>query len=83
LVIQPERTPLKVRVLFVLLVLAHCLLLIPFSSYLAERPMEIKLGYIPNPQVLKVTVADQGLLVAQAAVVRVLFYYDTCDRREA
>lgn len=63
------------RILFFFLVIAHCLLLFPFSGYLAKRPLEVKLGYIPHPQVLKTAVADQGLLVAEAAVVRVLFYY--------
>jgi tetratricopeptide (TPR) repeat protein len=37
--------------------------------------LEIKLGYLPHPQLLKVIAADQALLVAEAAVVRVLFYY--------
>ena len=65
------------RGLFVSLVLVHALLLFPFSTFLAKRPLEVKLGYIPHPQVLKVTVADQSLLVAEMAVVKVLFYYGT------
>ena len=66
-----------VRVILIVLLIAHGYLLLPFSSYLAKRPIVVKLGYLPNSQLLKVTVADQGLLVAQAAVVKVLFYYGT------
>jgi hypothetical protein len=65
------------RVLFVILVLAYGLLILPFSAFLAKRPLEIKLGYLPHPQVLKITVTDQALLVAEMAVVKVLFYYGT------
>lgn len=68
---------MKARVMFVVLVLAYGFLILPFSSYLAKRPIEIKLGYLPHPQVLKVTVSDQALLVAELAVVKVLFYYGT------
>jgi tetratricopeptide (TPR) repeat protein len=39
--------------------------------------VEVKLGYLPHPQALKVSVADQGLMVAEAAVVKVLFYFGT------
>jgi hypothetical protein len=65
------------RVMFAFLLLAHGFVLFPFSTFLAKRPLEIKLGYLPHPQVLKVTVADQALLVAEIAVVKVLFYYGT------
>jgi tetratricopeptide (TPR) repeat protein len=68
---------MKARAMFVMLVLAHGFLLLPFSTYLAKRPLEIKLGYVPHPQLLKVTVADQALLVAEMAVIKVLFYYGT------
>ena len=66
-----------VRVLFVLLLITHALLILPFTGFMAKRPIEVKLGYLPHPQVLKVTSADHGLLVAEAAVVKVLFYYGT------
>lgn len=65
------------RALFLLVVCVHCLFLGPFSHHLAKRPLEVKLGYIPHPQLLKTIVADHGLLVAEAAVVKVLFYYGT------
>jgi hypothetical protein len=68
---------LKFRLFFVMLLLTHGLLLLPFSAYLAGRPVEVKLGYIPHPQILKLTVCDHGLMVAEVAVVKVLFYFGT------
>lgn len=66
-----------IRFVFIVLLGAHLSLLLPFSSSLAKRPLVVKLGYLPNPQLLKISVADHGLLVAQWAVVKVLFYFGT------
>ena len=42
-----------------------------------NRPVAVKLGYVPSAEVLRVAVRDQKLLVAHAAIVRVLVYYGT------
>lgn len=42
-----------------------------------NRPVAVKLGYVPSAEVLRVTVGDQKLLVAHAAVVKVLVYFGT------
>ena len=65
------------RLLFAGLLCAYLLLLAPFTTALARRPVEIKLGYLPHPQVLRATMADQRLLTGEWLVVRVLFYYGT------
>ena len=75
--LQPPRAVLKFRLIFAILLLVHGLLLSPFTDYLSQRPVEVKLGYIPHPQILKVIVADHNLAVAEAAVVKVLFYFGT------
>jgi len=59
------------------MVIAHCFMLVPFSQYMIKRPLEVKLGYLPHPQLLKVAFADHRFLVAEVAVVKVLFYYGT------
>jgi tetratricopeptide (TPR) repeat protein len=59
------------------LLLCHGLLILPFTGYLRQRPVEVKLGYLPHPQILKLSVADHGLAVAEVAVVKVLFYFGT------
>lgn len=65
------------RVLFTFFLLGYGLLILPFTGYLANRPLEVKLGYLPHPQLLKILSADHGLLLAETAVVKVLFYYGT------
>lgn len=77
--ILPETVFLKARLLFLflLLLVAHISILGPFNAAVSTRPVEIKLGYMPHPQVLKLISADHDLLVAEVAVVRVLFYFGT------
>lgn len=65
------------RLLFVGLIICYILFILPFASYLKNRPVAVKLGYVPSAEVLRVTVGDQKLLVAHAAVVKVLIYYGT------
>lgn len=65
------------RLLFGVLVCCYLLLLVPFTKSLANRPVVVKLGALPGPEVLRVVTGDQRHLVAQYAVVKVLFYYGT------
>lgn len=59
------------------LLLAHIAILAPFREAMTARPVEVKLGYLPHPQVLKLISADHDLLLAEFAVVKVLFYFGT------
>jgi tetratricopeptide (TPR) repeat protein len=63
------------RLSLISLVLMYLLIIPPFTAYLKERPVAVKLGYLPEAQVLKVALADYRNLFAQYAVVKVLFYY--------
>lgn len=65
------------RLLFVLLIGGYALCIVPFASYMKNRPVAVKLGYVPSAEVLRVTVGDQKLLVAHTAVVKVLVYFGT------
>lgn len=68
---------MSLRIVFLTVLLLHCVLLLPFSAQLRNRPIAIKLGYLPHSQILKPLAGDQKLLMAEAAVVKVLFYYGT------
>jgi hypothetical protein len=57
------------------LLLAYAMLLIPFSSFMKDRPVALKLGYLPEAEVMRALAADQRYLLGQVAVDRVLFYY--------
>lgn len=63
------------RLLFVLFIVCYAFCIVPFASYMKNRPVVVKLGYVPSAEVLRVVVGDQKLLVAHAAVVKVLVYF--------
>ncbi len=63
------------RACLVLLLIVYCSLILPFAGFMKNRPVEVKLGYLPHPQLLKTLTADHALLVSEMAVVKVLFYY--------
>lgn len=68
---------MSLRVALPLLLLAHIALLPLFADYMARRPVEVKLGYVSHPQILKLTTADQHLAVAEMVVLKVIFYFGT------
>jgi hypothetical protein len=65
----------RFRFAFALFLLAYALLLPSFSAHMQERPIEIKLGYVPHPKVIKLATADFAPVLAELAIVKVLFYY--------
>jgi len=55
--------------------IAYALLIGPFTSYMRNKPVEEKLGYIPSIKLLKPLSADQKELVGGSLVFKVLMYY--------
>ncbi len=68
---------MKARLLFAGLVLAYALLITPFASYMKNRPVEVKLGYLPHPQILKAVAGEHRPTVAGFVMMRILFYFGT------
>jgi len=60
-----------------MLILAYALLIIPFANLQKNRPVEVKLGFLPHAQILKVTSGEHRPTTAALIVMRVLFYYGT------
>ena len=58
-----------------LLLLTYALVVIPFATHLRERPVVIKLGYLPSAKVMRAVAPEFVPLLAQFAVVRVMIYY--------
>jgi len=67
----------RARLLFIGLVLAYVLLIPPFTGYMKNRPMEVKLGYLPHPQIIKAVSGEHRPTVAGFVMMRILFYYGT------
>lgn len=59
----------------VLGIIGYGLLITPFTAYMAAKPIEEKLGYIPSVPVVKALAADQKELAAASLVMKVLMYY--------
>jgi hypothetical protein len=74
------------RALFIGLLLCYAGVLIPFTAYLKNRPVMVKLGYVPAGKALRALAGDQRYLAAEIYVVRVLFYFGELfevNRRQA
>ena len=50
-------------------------LIFPFTSYLKQRPFVEQLGYVPQPEILKFTTADQKQLMSASLVWKMLIYF--------
>lgn len=57
------------------LAVAYLSLIVPFSTYMRSKPFAEKLGYIPQPAVLKAVGGDQKLLLSNLLVLKSLFYF--------
>jgi tetratricopeptide (TPR) repeat protein len=55
--------------------LLYGLLIIPFTSYLHNKPVVEKMGYVPSVAALKSIAADHKELVAASLVLKVLMYF--------
>jgi len=64
----------KWRVLLAALT-AYALVIIPFTGYLAQRPIMEKIGYIPDYRVFRFFAADHQALAGETLVMKAMFYF--------
>lgn len=55
--------------------LAYGLLITPFTSYMRNKPIEEKLGYVPSVKLLKPLSADQKEFTGASLVMKAMMYY--------
>lgn len=65
------------RALPILLLCAYLAMAGPFAVYMKDRPVIVKLGYLPDASVLKGISGEYGNMVSAFSVVKVLFYFGT------
>lgn len=63
------------KILLASLIFAYLLIIYPFTNYLNNRPVVNKVGYIPEAEILKVSVGDQRYLISELAVFKVMLYF--------
>lgn len=56
-------------------VLLYALLIVPFSGYMRSKPIEEKLGYLPNINLIRYMSADHKEFVAASLVMKVVMYF--------
>ncbi len=62
-------------VIIAALLLSYLSILPSFSSYMKNKPFVEKIGYVPEPEVLKAFSADQSHFVAALLISKVISYY--------
>lgn len=68
---------MKSKAIFLILVCSYLLVIVPFTTYLKNRPVAVKLGYVPDAEMLKVVSAEHRFALAEFAVMKVLLYCGT------
>ncbi len=66
---------MKRYVPIVLLLALYAAIIGPFTTYLAQKPLVEKLGYVPEPGVMRLLAADQSPLVSASLLMKVISYY--------
>ena len=72
---------MKMRLCTAFLLISYLVILIPFTGYMRNRPVAVKLGYLPEAEALRLVSADQKNLLADFAVLKVLFYFGTLTEK--
>ena len=54
---------------------AYFVIIGPFSTYMKQKPVEEKLGYVPSSDLLRYVSADQKAFVASALLMKVVMYF--------
>lgn len=55
--------------------LLYLLFIVPFTTYMRNKPIEEKLGYVPSVKILKPLSADQKELAGASLVMKVVMYF--------
>jgi tetratricopeptide (TPR) repeat protein len=58
-----------------LLIGSYIAVVVPFTAYLENKPIEEKMGYIPHAEVLRLLSADQREFVAATLIMKTISYY--------
>lgn len=66
---------MKKYIWFPFILALHFSILLPFSNYMQQRPLPLKVGYVPRPWIVKALSGDQQPIVGAFLVMKVLFYF--------
>jgi len=66
---------MSMRILLSLLIASYLAIIYPFTSYLGNRPVINKIGYMPEGEMLKFAVGDHRYLMSEWSVFKVMLYF--------
>lgn len=66
---------MAIRILLAVLTAAYLAIIVPFTSYLGNRPVINKLGYMPEGEMMRFAVGDHRYLVSASSVFKVMLYF--------
>lgn len=66
---------MKRSVLLPIFLISYIIVIFPFTSHLRNKPFSEKLGYVPQPEILRLISADQKQLVSAALMFTTITYY--------
>jgi hypothetical protein len=70
------------RVLFSVLLVAFFVIILPFTAFLKGRPVAVKLGYLPEAEVIRMISGDHRYLLSEFTVIKVLFYFGSLIEKQ-
>jgi len=65
----------KSLLVFLILLACYVALQVPLTRYMAQRPLVVRLGYMPDGKVLRVALGDQRLLASEFSMLRLMLYF--------
>ncbi|ORJ59125.1 tetratricopeptide repeat protein [Geothermobacter hydrogeniphilus] len=65
----------KSFLVFLILLACYVALQVPLTRCMAQRPLVVRLGYIPDGRVLRVALGDQRLLASEFSMLRLMLYF--------
>lgn len=66
---------MSMRILVSVLIASYLAIIYPFTSYLGNRPVVNKVGYVPEGEMLRFAVGDHRYLVSEWSVFKVMLYF--------
>lgn len=70
------------RLVFPALIISYVAVILPFTAHLRARPIAVKLGRMPEAEVIRLVAGEHRYLISEYAVTKVLFYFGTLLERQ-
>jgi hypothetical protein len=73
---------LTAKLFLPIVIIIYLAILFPFVNYLKDRPVAVKLGYLPEAEAIRMVAGDQRYLLAEYFAVKVLIYFGTIIEKQ-